>query len=403
MRRLVVPVLASLTATVVAGCHGGGSTPTWEADVAPMMAEHCQGCHQAGAVSFPLQTYDQVKSYGVTISHELETGIMPPWPPESGDTCPKFIGDRHLASADVELMKSWLAGGMPRGEPTGDPPPVAPTFGTLENIAAEFGPDEDYVPSTTGDDYHCFLVDSPISADAFITAYKVDVGAGVHHVQLWEIDDDDGADAIAAVDAASPEPGYACSDEPQTSGSRYLTVWGPSDPVRRHPAGTGVRIKANKRLVIQVHYHNAVGPSRPRIGLQLADHVDEEASMFWVSKATFTLPPRVESTVIHAEKTLQDPVKLWGVRAHMHTLGSEAHIERVGPSGSSCLLSIPKWNPSWQLMYFYEKPIELAAGDKLSFDCTYDTRSKSTPVSEGPTGDDEMCFSYYYVTGLPPQ
>ena len=374
--------------------------PTWERDVAPLVAEHCSGCHAPGAVSFPLRSYEEVRPYGAAISREVETGLMPPWPPAQGDTCPPFVGDRHLGDADIALLQHWVAAGMPRGEPTGKPLPEPPAFGQLEDIAVEVGPDEDYFPPSDADDYHCFIVDPGLGADAFITAYRVSVGLGVHHVQLWEIDDDAGAAAIEAVDAESPEPGYACSDEPDTVGARYLSVWGPSDPVRRHPAGTGIRVKAGKKLVIQAHYHNAAGPSRPRIGLQLADHVDEEASMISVSKGGFTLPPRTPSTVVHAQRFLDAPLKLWGVRAHMHFLGASAQIEDVGPSGSSCLLSIPEWNPSWQLMYFFDEPIDLPAGDTLSFDCTYDTRSKGEPVSEGPTGDDEMCFSYYYVTGL---
>jgi hypothetical protein len=94
---------------------------------------------------------------------------------------------------------------------------------------------------------------------------------------------------------------------------------------------------------------------------------------------------------------------LWGVRAHMHALGSRASVVRRAAGSSpdaagDCLLEIPRWQPEWQLMYFYEAPVALASGDVLWLECGYDTRGQIAPVRYGIRTADEMCFAFFYVT-----
>jgi hypothetical protein len=98
---------------------------------------------------------------------------------------------------------------------------------------------------------------------------------------------------------------------------------------------------------------------------------------------------------------MSSAARLWGVRAHMHSLGTSAIVQRASAGPPSCLLSIPRWDPNWQLMYFWDAPLSLAQGDTISLDCTFDTSLSNTPVVEGPFTTNEMCFSYYYMTGLP--
>jgi hypothetical protein len=375
--------------------------PTWQRDVAPIVSKSCSSCHRDGGAAFALSSYADARAHGIGIDHMVTTQKMPPWPPER-DGCPTFVGDRRLSAAEIELVSRWTESGMPEGAPTGSALPTPPPFGELEGINDELTIDDDYSPSTDSDDYRCFVLDPKRSEDAFITAYRMKAGPGIHHVQLWEIDDAEGATKIARVDDEAPGPGFPCTVWPDVP-VRVLSVWGPSDPVRRHPAGTGIRVRADHKLVLQVHYHHASGPSRPGIGLVLADSVAEEATLLGIGSPWFVLPPRTPATNVHVEWPVDADMKLWGVRAHMHTLGSMAHIARKTPLESSCLLSIPSWDANWQLMYFYENPIALKVGDKLELDCTYDTMTQNEAVHTGITGQDEMCNGYFYVTGIPPR
>ncbi len=397
---LALAALASASfASSVAAC-GNRAAPTWDDDVAPLLAARCVGCHRADGAAFSLESYEAARSFGPAIAHDVEARIMPPWPPTDGEGCPPFQGDRHLARGDIDLLRRWVSDGMPRGG-AGSPISVPPSFGVLEGISVELGPDAPYQPKIDSDDYHCFLVDPGLTEDAFITAYRVAAGRAVHHLEIWEVEDDGDVPKLASLDALTPEPGFECTQWPGYL-VRNLSVWGPSDPVRRHPAGTGVRLRAGKKIVLQVHYHQATVPDQTHVGLALASHVDHEASLMMMAPGYFTLPPREPGITVHASMKITDPLTLWGVRGHMHRLGSAIHIRREHPNGPECLLSIPSWSADWQLMYFYDHPIDLAPGDTIDTDCTYNTMSKSTPVRDGITADDEMCNGYLYVTGRAP-
>ncbi len=369
--------------------------------MAPLVADNCTGCHHEGGLEFSLSHYADAHAVGTLLPDLLTAHTMPPWPPTTDGDCPDFVGNRRLPEADIDLVKNWVSAGMPKG--TGPEPMIPPPqgFGQLDGISVEIGPSAPYTPVGTTDDYRCFLVDPQLATDKFITAYRVAAGAGVHHVQLWEIPDDATDAALEAEEAMQTQPGFPCLTW-EGGPYRFVTVWGPTDPVRKHPAGTGIRLHAGKKDVIQVHYHVGATTDQTHIGLVLADQVAEEARIIAVANGNFALPPRLSATSVHAEMPMTSTAKLWGVRAHMHYFGTSAMVRTTHAGTSKCLLSIPQWDPNWQLMYFYDQPIPIAEGDTLSLDCTYNTLSASLPVTEGPFASNEMCYSYYYMTGLPP-
>jgi hypothetical protein len=403
-RRGATSLAAVAFAASVLGCESG-SLPTWSADIAPLVGARCAHCHRTGGAAFSLETYDAVRANGGAIAYVTSERIMPPWPPSGREDCLRLEGDRDLSQLDIDRIGAWVRAGMPEGEPSVRVP-ESDAFGTLDGVSVVLGPEEPYTPKVTEDDYRCFLVDPKLASDAFITAYRVDAGPGVHHIQLWEIDDESTVVDVMKLDAESKDPGIACEDWPSAS-MRYLTVWGPGDPVRRHPAGTGIRVHGGKKLYYQVHYHRGAPADRTSVGLVLADHIDEEATMLALAAQGFVLPPYASETSVHAELSLPGDARLWGVRAHMHRLGSVAHIgwrapaSGAGASDPQCLLDIPRWDATWQLMYFYPQAIQLNAGDLVNLDCTYDTRGVNQMVKDGPASTDEMCWGYLYVTGLP--
>jgi hypothetical protein len=188
--------------------------------------------------------------------------------------------------------------------------------------------------------------------------------------------------------------------------ARYVSVWAPSDPVRRHPPGTGIVLHAGRRMIVQIHYHDDRArrlPDQTTIELELEPSVERAASMWVLSNGELDLPPGVADTSVQATHTGSEPSMLWGVRAHMHALGARASVglravEAAPSADPACLLDIPRWQPDWQLMYFYQEPLALAPGDALELDCRYDTRGQVEAVRYGIGTDDEMCFAFFYVT-----
>lgn len=391
---------------------GGALRADYHRDVEPILRAQCTGCHhEAGSTPFPLDAYRHAQPRAERIAQVTRARRMPPWPPQAGDDCPELIGERGLQEREIALFEAWAAAGAPEGElpaPPDEPaqPPPQP-LDQLARVDAVLRSAEPYQPTPLLDDHRCFAVDPQLTRDRYLTAFAVrqDVPGIVHHVQLWALDDPAAEAELDALDAKDPGPGYACAYG-HALDARYVSVWAPSAPVRRHPEGTGVLLPAGRRMLIQIHYYDRLGlglHDHTAIELELADSVARPASLWTVSTADILLPPGKARSAVLARSAVPsgESVQLWGVRPHMHALGSSAQLRvRDAAGASSCLLSVPRWDPAWQLMYFYERPIALGPGQTLEVECAYDTRGQSEPVTYGIGTQDEMCFGFFYVTGF---
>jgi hypothetical protein len=394
----------------------GGSTdhdaggPTYHDDVAPVLAEHCVSCHQPGGPGpFSLLEPERAVEWAGPIAAATAARRMPPFPADDAQ-CRSIRDARRLDDDAIGLLARWAEDDAPLGSvPAPADAPMPEVYGELEHVDAVLQAVEPYVPEASAEDHRCFPLDPQLDDDAYLTAYAVREGVPgiVHHVQLWALDDPAVDAMVDALDAADEGPGYAC---PWGHGvpARYVSVWAPSDPVRRHPEGTGIVLHAGRRMIVQIHYHDdrAQGSAdQTAIELQLEPSVEREASMWVMSNGAIDLPPGVADTRVQATHAVVEPALLWGVRAHMHALGARADVRmRAGGTQAStnadttCLLEIPHWQPGWQLMYFYEHPVALAPGDALELDCRYDTRGQVEAVRYGIGTTDEMCFAFFYVT-----
>ncbi|MCY1013706.1 hypothetical protein OV079_50905 [Nannocystis pusilla] len=112
------------------------------------------------------------------------------------------------------------------------------------------------------DDYRCFVLAPELAEDAFVTAFEVRLGRPdvVHHLTLYALDSAEDEQAAADLDAAEEGPGYTCFGDTIVP-SRWLVGSGPSDKGGDFPAGTGLRIGAGRKAVLQMHY---TGRTEPR-------------------------------------------------------------------------------------------------------------------------------------------
>jgi mono/diheme cytochrome c family protein len=388
----------------VAGGASSVAHPTYYQHVEPILRNHCVGCHRpAGAAPFSLATYTAVRTLATSVASVTHEHRMPPWPAVTEGDCPPQVGARRLDAADIALIGAWASAGAPEGAVPAVLPALPAAWGTLDHVDAVLRSDVAYTPKPNTDDYRCFIVHPSNAQDRYLTAYAVrqDAPGIIHHVQLWAIDTDADEAQLDQLDAADSGPGYACPDSIGVNG-RYVSVWAPSDPIRRHPPDTGMLLTGGHRMVVQFHYHDhGQGRSdQTAIELELSDHVKHPASMWPVSPPDIYLAPGQKSVNVmgSAAVTGSRPYQLWGVRGHMHTLGSSERVSLRDGKGDHCLLSIPRWDSNWQLMYFYEAPVQLAIGSELDVSCTYDTTSQTAPVRYGIHSTDEMCFGYFYVT-----
>src|SRR4051794_28925538 len=88
------------------------ATPTFNKDVAPLLQDHCQGCHRPGEIGpFSLLTYKEARPYAAAIRNAVLKKTMPPWhaDPHYG----KFKNDASLSQHDIDTIVQWASGGAP--------------------------------------------------------------------------------------------------------------------------------------------------------------------------------------------------------------------------------------------------------------------------------------------------
>jgi Copper type II ascorbate-dependent monooxygenase, C-terminal domain len=373
--------------------------PTYYADVAPLVGEHCAGCHtQGGSAPFPLDTYEQVADRAGLVAHVTHERLMPPWPADSSGACNTFVGARWLDDAAIATFAQWRDAGAPAGEPrdTAVGPPVTAPFTETVRIGAS----APYVVAPGPDEYRCFVVDPMLDGDRYITALamQLDRADVVHHMQLFAADK---ASEETTLDALAGPAGYACGEEGVGAPLRYVGVWAPGDDVRRWPEGSGIVLRGGHRLVVQIHYHNhgAVPVSdQTHVALELAETVEHVGDIRSARNTALYLPPGLDAVTAVGTHEIGLTGTARAVRIHMHELGTRARLELIRGDQARCLLDIPRWDFGWQLFYSFAEPIALEVGDHVRLTCAYDTRSQTEPVRWGLGTNDEMCIGYTFAT-----
>lgn len=412
---------------------------TWWWDIQPIVAQRCGACHVEGGIGpFALTTHEEFVAMGASVARAIETGEMPPWPPDS--TCNDYAHARDLTLEQEEALLAYLDGDMLAGDPADAPPAPQPDRVLHPDLSLSMV--DAYTPPTdVADDYRCFLIPWPadITEPQFITGIEVYPGERriVHHVIAYAVAPD-ALTTYAEFDDAEPGPGYTCFGGPgPTDGSaRWIGGWVPGMAPFFAPEGVGQQIDPGATLVMQVHYH-PVGvslPDRSTIALELAPEVARKAEVLpladlkWLAHDGSMLIPAGEADVTHeyaADRTYpvlafalarlqlaQDAdLEIFNVGLHMHTRGTRARLEiRDGAADPECLLDVPKWDFNWQSGYDLAAPVLFRADQELAIRCWWDNSAANQPYVGGTQAapvdldwgegtSDEMCLGILYFAG----
>jgi len=347
-------VLAASVAVVTAFAFGSGShgsrhaavsaAPGW-ADVAPVFAAKCAGCHTVGGIApFSLTTARSAAAHADAILAATEQGRMPPWMP--GSDSPAYLGQsrRILTAAEKSLIAGWVRGGAPIGAggsitPVGERSRAAGRTVTL-------APAKPYLPKAAVggmDDYHCFLLEPHFKRDVFVTRAVVQPQqpAIVHHVILFEAA---GTDARMArqLNARSGGNGWTCfggpglsetNPSPDDLGSdrlgapQWISAWVPGHTTNDAPTGTGVLVHAGAAVVMQVHY-NLMHPAkrdRSRAVLRVVPAAGSALkpldTMLIPAPVELPCPRGVRSTLCSRSVAVNDEARKYGYRASLIPFG----------------------------------------------------------------------------------
>ena len=319
---------------------------TWYADVEPIFATRCAGCHADGeAAPFALTTYDEVAAYDQPVYEAIVRGEMPPWSAE--DCCGKtYRTDRRLAQDELDLVVAWLEQDMPVGDEA-DHVPLESAPGTLERVDVEVALAEPYSPSGkngTSDEVRCFLVELPEEAwGRYATGFhfQPDNRPIVHHAIVDLVAADDRS-TFEELDAASSGPGWDCYGGGGTGTGGNLGGWVPGQGALEMPEGLGRKIEPGTLLLLNLHYDMTAGDGQDQSSVQfmLEDSVDHEVTALalmhplWLYGESMAVPGDSEETSYGFS---WDPSKFYGWKTY-DVWGAFFHMHELGQSGSIAIL-----------------------------------------------------------------
>lgn len=421
------------------------TAPTWEQDVAPIVAEHCGSCHTEGGVAFSLDYYDLAAPMASAMSAAVQSGAMPPWAAQETDACAPRLGwkdDLRLSDAEKATITAWAEADAPRGDTAAAAAlPDAPDL-SLPDATQEVSPRAAYTTAGTDDEFVCFVLDPELSEDAWLTGLQVVAGNSevVHHVLVFS-DPDRKSESLA-----DDEGKYDCFGSSNVSNASLIGAWAPGSVPNETPEGTGMTITAGSLLVMQIHYHPAgrdAAPDLTSLQLRWADTEPERHAVLALvgnasskregleegpndeERARFFIPAGVadHTEAMHFDVPEGDgPYTVYSVGTHMHYIGTDMviRVQHAAPEGDEpsdeCLIQTPTWDFNWQRGYAYDAPLDqvpqIRGGDTIWMQCTYNNTLDNPGVQQaladagldapvdvelGEETLDEMCLGVFGI------
>ncbi len=380
-----------------------------------MLEANCVSCHKLGSIGpFPLTDYESVASLGELISTTVESGTMPPWPPD--ETCGDFRDPKHLTPDQILQIREWTDNGKPEGDPSEYRAPMGATvvdLGTPDFIA-DIG--TDYVPNPLDnriDDYHCFAIPTSFGVDKYLSSYETKPGniATVHHMLFWAAGPGE-ADKIAMLEAEDETtPGWNCFGGNRVDDVRgMLGAWVPGTAGIQYGEDRGIKIAKDSYIIVQIHYNtlNNTNPDRTKIEMHFTEGTPaEKLAMYPMPMQDLFVPAGEANGYAKLDVTLPIPAKVYGVFPHMHRLGTRIRVTTSKGGNDSCLVDVPQWDFNWQNIYLYKQPLDVPLGTKITLECWYDNSPQNQPPGQMPRdvrwGEgtyDEMCLNYFVIKDI---
>lgn len=386
------------TAQEAAGGQAARS-PTFHADIAPILHAKCVGCHQErGDAPFALETLAQVRRRATQIVRVIHSGYMPPWKP-AADSLP-IVGDRRLSAAEKQLIDAWVHAGLPEGAPSATRPLVPSTEGWLWGTPDLVLTLPEYVlPPEGADVFRNFVVSVPFTGARYVRGLQFrPSNSAVHHANIRI----DATRASADLDAADAEPGYAGVI---LRSARYpdghFLGWTPGQAAP--PDGEMAwRLAGQSWFVVQLHMRATGRPERIRaqMGLYFTDRPPSRTpAIVRLGRQDLRITPGQKEYVSTDTFVMPTAANVMAIQPHSHYRARDVRVTAELPDGSQrTVLHIDDWDFNWQDQYRLAEPLRLPAGTTLRSVYRFDNsrenpRNPSQPPAEvqwGWRSSDEM-------------
>ena len=414
-RRLLRPLTAGLALFTVVVSGGPVSAlertddpvddaVTFTRDVAPIIQENCQVCHQPGAIGpMTLMTYEEVRAWAPIIRQAVVSQEMPPYHYDLGVGIQELKHDARLSESEIGTIVAWVDAGTPQGDLADMPPPVQWPDAAEFRLAATFGPPDLIIRSTPytvpadGQDiWWQPVVETGLTEDRCILAIETKPSVPgrpvAHHANsTFEVNGESAGRlseyALGKLGEVVPED--ACRIAPANS----QVDW----DIHYYPYGTEV---PDDVVEIGLWFHPEA--YEPEFRQTLSAYLLEGGK-------GFDIPPH-GTLMTQGFHSFDTPVRIDSFQPHGHLRLVGKSLQILRKNGRIEMVSqISNWNPGWHLSHMYEDhaaPL-MEPGDLLVITAWYDNsannRYNPDPDQWVSTGDrtaDEMSHAWIAVTHL---
>jgi thiol-disulfide isomerase/thioredoxin len=402
------------------GAPAQGPAITYANQVARILQDNCQMCHRPGEVGpFKLMSYRDAEAWSGAIREAVSERRMPPWHADPAHG--QFANDRRLSEADRQTLLAWVDQGCSEGDAALLPPPRSYTQGwgigqpdEVITINKEIT-----VPAQAprgGLAYKYVLAGQPFTEERWVRAAEVRPGNRglVHHINVYVLQP--GQKKLPEGDELNERLGKELFEDPSAdklNNIPELVSYAPGDQLFELPAGMAKRIAKGSRLVFEMHYvpNGKIWTDRSLVGLSYTKEPPRHEVFGGLAvNWAFLIPPNAGNHRVTATAKFHQDSMVLSLSPHMHLRGKSFEFCLVLPDGKKeILLSVPKYDFSWQTKYILAKPRRVPKGSTLECIAHFDN-SSANPSNPNPGafviwGDqtwNEMMlgyFDYYHADG----
>lgn len=373
----------------------GENNVTFTKDVAPIFYKNCTGCHRPGEIApMSLLTYNDARPWAKSIREKVAKRDMPPWhaDPKYGE----WRNDRRISQDAINTILAWVNNGAKEGDPKDLPPMPEYTPGwKIGKPDQTFSAPEQSVPAEGVVDYQYLSVPTNFKEDRYITSAEIrsSAHAVVHHVIVFV-----------------QEPGATSRLQ-----GKLLVGFAPGEDPAVFRPGFGRKIPAGSNLLFQIHYtpNGTATKDTTTVGLIYAKApVEHTVVTRPVLQTAFEIPAGHPNYEVKSSFTFNEPAQLYSFMPHMHLRGKDFEYKATFPDGTSkILLSVPRYDFSWQTYYVLKDPIAVPKGTRIDcvahFDNSTNNKYNPDPTKAVRWGDqtwEEMMIGWMsFVYDSPPQ
>jgi hypothetical protein len=377
-------------------------------DIAMILQENCQVCHQAGAIGpMSLVTYEEVRPWALVIREKVTRQEMPPYHYDTNVGIQELKSDARLSQEEIAMIVSWVDAGAPMGDLTEMPTPVEWPDAREWRMAERFGqPDviiasEPYdIPSTGGDRWWGPVVPSGITEERCIMAIetkpRIEGRSSTHHANSqFEVRDRDGEWHTFA----------------------RLSEYALGKLGEIIPEGACRTAPANSRVSWDIHYYTT-GQEAPghQVEVGIWYYPDDYEARYRQDLRSYDVTGDLDiaphgTAMAQGFHSFDHPVRIdsWQPHGHLRLVAASLEIFHPATGERDLISMVSNWTAYWHLSHVYEDHVAplVPAGSVLIltqwYDNTKDNKNNPDPtvwVGSGSRTTDEMGHNWIAITHL---